>query len=781
MRDKLLKILKTRIDAINRNIDNLNYLNSELEKNASDLNYIQDKIDIFAANNILNFDSLSLDDFEKVLSMIDPSVAEVFQDKTCNYQGIMYIIQGIRQGISLELTDEQANAIRMLIQEMINKKASLEDVIANLNESKSRLSETEMSILTSNLKKFQTIISKIEQNLYITEVEEIISSLEFSNVSLEEKVGIFEFILKYNTKIYVNNQTPITDTINDEEFSLKEINVPEFHYEPINIYDEDKEEKEVEENHEDKFVNLEKTSQIPVNFKTYDEDKKEEVKEAIAEEVKKEEPENVVEPKEETPSIENIPLPTFTPYEDKTMEIMPSFETIEPTNIVPSTDIPVPPTPSIEVQPVEPVEITPPVPEVKEEPMGAETAELEDIIGKIDAKLKAMEQEPKEVPSTSDAPVISSPIITPPDFNTNKSEELNAIFNRFALNKNMFTSLGDVDNSEVESILATLNEKQLLDSLRENPETLELAIKLKKENFDKLFKVIEENFVNKDITLQNVLDDIAETMPVLLTSTTAIDNFALNITFFKNNNLDIIDLYNNYKEIFLLDNTLLQERLAKVKYYKLTLTNDNIKYLLYNKNVLDNLDYYIEAKGSEKGFLGREEDFDGYDCVVKNPYKLNNISRDVLIKLRYATENNKKIFGSKQGILSGEISNSKVDSLIVPIEYKNLYFDNEYSIIDKNKLSELMQELSARQEINMASSPAIETLDSKYKLDDLRYKIGDLTFSRMKTIRLYNFLIEKQVPASNALIVALTYNSVIKRDEYSKLESIISSIVEGGN
>ena len=32
MQDKLYKILKVKIDSINRNIDNLNYLNGELEK-----------------------------------------------------------------------------------------------------------------------------------------------------------------------------------------------------------------------------------------------------------------------------------------------------------------------------------------------------------------------------------------------------------------------------------------------------------------------------------------------------------------------------------------------------------------------------------------------------------------------------------------------------------------------------------------------------------------------------------------------------------------------------
>ena len=246
MQDKLLNILKIRIDAINRNIDNLNYLNAELEKNTKDLNYIEEKIAIFKGGEILNFADLPREEFEKVLTMISPNVSDIFSDKTCNYQGIMYIIEGIKQGISLELTTEQENAIKTFIGEMINKKSSLEDVIANLNESKNKLPEVNMTNLTNSLKDYQTIISKIDDNLYVTEIGEIVETLDFANVSLEEKIGIFEFLLKYNADIYTSNQTPIETPIEDD-FSLKEINVPEFHYEPINIYDN----KDIEETKEE--------------------------------------------------------------------------------------------------------------------------------------------------------------------------------------------------------------------------------------------------------------------------------------------------------------------------------------------------------------------------------------------------------------------------------------------------------------------------------------------------------------------------------------------------
>ena len=156
------------------------------------------------------------------------------------------------------------------------------------------------------------------------------------------------------------------------------------------------------------------------------------------------------------------------------------------------------------------------------------------------------------------------------------------------------------------------------------------------------------------------------------------------------------------------------------------------------------------------------------------------MSRDTLMKLRYQSENGGKIYGNKPGILSGEIANPKVDVLTLSSDYKGLYFDNEYNFIDRSELLSLIEEIKNLQEFNITPSGLIEKLDSKYKLDDMRYQIDNLVFSRIKTIRLYNFLSTKNLSDENALIIALTYNSVIKRDEYLKVEEAIKSLV-GGN
>ena len=40
MQDKLINLLEIKIEAIEKNIDNLNYLNNELSRNQDDLEYI---------------------------------------------------------------------------------------------------------------------------------------------------------------------------------------------------------------------------------------------------------------------------------------------------------------------------------------------------------------------------------------------------------------------------------------------------------------------------------------------------------------------------------------------------------------------------------------------------------------------------------------------------------------------------------------------------------------------------------------------------------------------
>ena len=753
MQDKLLKILKIKMDAINRNIDNLNYLNGELDTNNKDLEYIEKMISSLNEDDILSFDNISKEDFEKILSMIDPSVSEIFKDKTCNYQGIMYIIQGIRQGISLELTTAQHDAILAFLAGMKNKSFSLQDTIDSLKNSKERLPETDLTVLTNDLETYQEIVSKIEKNVYLTEVDFLVEAFDYANILIEEKVELFEFLLKYNANVYNNlNQKK---ELEEKEEVLDDTDIKDFPYEPINI-------------------NLD-----PFELPKLEEDEQSDLKLSDSNEIKEEKEEN------DAIDSENKNLNVFGTFQ---MPII-SEEVLKNPNY--SSTIPTPTQPKEEILEIKPTSLEP---EPKEEEMvisKSNTVDLEDIIQRIDNKLKEMEdaEKNKEAKELSFNTPIKDLDLETPISNFEEpvvkmehatSDDYQELFIKYGLNKALELS-DSVNYFELDSMLKTLEEFSLLDKLKEKENILKRILN-KNTNHDlvKVLNLIKDNLSVGEDSYQNVLEIIIEAMPILLSDPEVITSFAKNIDFFKEHQINLINLFDNYRELLILDHDAILENNMKIEKYALVLNNDNVKYLLYNKHILENLDYFIEAMGREKAFLGKEEVFDGVEYIKKYPYKLNTARNDLLLKLRYQSENNQKIYGSKPGILAGEIANPKVDILQIPEEYKNLYFDYNYSMVDVNEIKTLLEDIKNQEPTDISLDDTLLNLDKKYKESELRYKINSILISRIKTIRIYNFLRSKGIASKNALLIALTYNSVIKNDEYKMLEEVVNSL-EGGN
>ena len=194
MQDKLINLLEIKIEAIEKNIDNLNYLNNELSRNQDDLEYISEELNVFNDNDVLEFDKILIDDFKKILEMIDPKGKEIFENKTCNYQGIMYIIK---------------------------------DLLSN----KEKLPETDMEKLELSLNTYKEIIANLKENKYLTEIEEVIDALDFSSITMEEKIDIFAYILKYNRDIYKSNNNSKEnkdDSYDFDEVKVSELKEPEF-------------------------------------------------------------------------------------------------------------------------------------------------------------------------------------------------------------------------------------------------------------------------------------------------------------------------------------------------------------------------------------------------------------------------------------------------------------------------------------------------------------------------------------------------------------------------
>ncbi len=732
MQEKLLKILNIKVEAINRNIDNLNYLNGELEKNNSDLDYINEKISLFKESDILNFDKITKEDFEHVLSMIDPSIRDIFKNKTCNYDGIIYIIQGIRKSISLQLTSDQTSAIYNFIEGMKQKAINLKETIHNLTESRERLPETDLMVLTGNLENYQNIISKFENNLYLTEIDDIRESLDFANVTIEEKADIFEYVLKYNADIYssIKNDDDFKDITNKDTFKF---DFPKFDYEPVNVsYEPFSPDTENETKTED--LSLE---DVKLNLENYQEEPyQNEINNSINEPI-------------EIPIIDNDnEIPELNTKLDDNLEDSENNSSKE-------------------------------IEDTKE----LNTIELEDIIKKIDEKLKELEEEKDNAIALTtpddDIPVSHDDILNE-NIERNVLNE-NSLINEICEKYNLSNlNIQNSNTSDVDQMLNILNQYNLLEELKRNKEVLEMILSNNSSSqIEELITLIKENFVVKSDELNDILKIIVETMPILFTNNLVMDSLKKNIEFFKEKKINLINLFDNYREVLIMNHDVLIENYNKVSLYKIDINNDNVKYVLYNKNILTNLDSYIEAIAYEKGFLGHEDYFDGLEYVKKYPYKLNSINRDMLMKLRFTSENGGKIYGNKPGVISGEISNSKVDTLSLEPEYTDTYFNLKYDFIGQDEMLKLKEEIKNLKEFDMTLDGNINKLDSNYKKSELKYKIGNIVLSRIKTIRLYNFL-KTKMSLKDALLIALTYNTVIKNNEYQKVVDIVESIV-GGN
>ena len=768
MQDKLKKILQIKIDAINKNIENLNYLNGELDNNNESLNYIKEKILLFKNNELLNFDQITKEDFEKIISMINPNVANVFNDKACSYDGIIYIIEGIRKSISLQLTTEQVNAILAFVEGMKIKSLNLEEVINNLIESKENLQETDLSILNDNLKNYEDIVSKFENNLYLTEIDDIEEALNFGDVSIEEKVDLFEYLLKYNADIYN------TKIIEEEKEEYKEIDntfdIPTFNHEPLNI-NIDEEPKQ-----DDNVVLNNYEPEVERDVPTFDN---------IKYDTNTELEENV-ETNTENNNMESHEM--FEQQIDNEMEAdVKEDDNLNETNqvnTIPEIDTPLPTIDSMTFPSIDTLNIANQIPEENKDDVNEinttedshelNTVELEDIIKKIDARLKEMEPTEEEKTENNEVEIPTQ------SFNEFKNDiiDYSDVLSKYALPE---INITNNNKDDVEYILELLNNNKVLDNLKNNKEVLRnILSNCSKSKMDEIISLINDNLLVKEDEFEYILNIMLQTMPLLFTRDDVLESFKLNLEFFKEKKLNIINLFDNYRELLIMNNDVLKDNYKKVEQYGLEINNDNVKYYLYNRNIAKNIDSYIEAVGYEKGFLGRDDHFDGIEYIKKNPYKLNEINKNTLMKLRYSSENNQKIYGNKPGILSGEISNPKVDIISLSDEYTNTYFNGNYSMIDKNEYQNLKKEIDELKDYDLTTDEVIQKLDNKYKNGELRYKFNNVLISRMKTIRLYNFLKNKNLSLKDALLIALTYNTVLKNDEYSEIEKIAEKVVEGG-
>ena len=140
MKEDLIKVLNFKLKSITNDIDALNDIHAKMDDENAELKFVQNAINNFKGKergfDIYNFVSIDRETFNKLLMELDDSVLKVFGTNSCNYDGLIYLIKGINDGISLSLTQEQIDAINLFIDKLLEKEKYYQEVLKNLNADK---------------------------------------------------------------------------------------------------------------------------------------------------------------------------------------------------------------------------------------------------------------------------------------------------------------------------------------------------------------------------------------------------------------------------------------------------------------------------------------------------------------------------------------------------------------------------------------------------------------------------------------------------------------------
>ena len=774
MKEELIRVLNNKLDNINSDIDSLNDLNNKIDEENERLDFVSRILDLFnenGNNDPMNFDKVSKEDFERAIEMTGEEVGKLFNGDICNYDGLVYLISGIRNGISITLTNEQVNSIEFFIQSLIEKKKELETTISGYKEEVSKYEISAVSELETKKEKYISVREDIENNDYIKDVSLVREAIEYSNLESSRVIEILSFILQYNADLYKENKpiSNVLDTPFEEKKEVKEEKI-----------EETVEEKETLDENEFSNSSLDDTVQSEFHFGqinredlfspiTFDEPEKEEVSlEPEQEEVKELESNTPFEPisfeeKEDTSENDTIPSESNTSETD-----YPSFKTFDEiinnslnipsdTDYVPLTDIG-----SFEENndSVELPVVEPPLSFNNED--NNETEET--ITNPIDTDFKDV--------VNSDSDYEEEKV----DEKAVSTRELHKIFGKYGIEENVILNeLIDGDINEFQNILDLLKDNNILDEFKKNKELLiETLLYSNTAVINRVLSIVKEDLSTDEEDYEITLRIVINTIPsIFIKEGGNYDNFISNVEVFKRLELNLINLFDFSKEVFIADNELVTRNLDIVNQYDFDIDYKNVKYFLLIPNIEEKIDYYVESVYEDKL---KNETFDGIKFIKEFAAKLNVVTDETIKRLRYASTNGSKVFGSKPGSLTGEITNLKVNTLDMNDIYLNSFFDNEFNGITNDEVREYVKLVHNSSNVGDYS----DELDKlKEYRNGLRYTIEGINISYNKVIRNYNILRSYGIDAKKALQFAVCYNLVITKDEYNKLNDLLDKI--GGN
>ena len=779
MKEELLKILQIKLKYLNDNIDALNRMNNNLDFENENLNYVRSILNLFEEENgqysVYNFSKLDRENFNKIMMDLPDEVLDKFGTSSCNYEGLIYLVNGINNGISLTLTKEQTDAVDFMYNSIINRQMDYLAHIDGILLAKSRLDISDIDELNRIRDKFNNIIEKLETEKYVDETEEIIDAINYSRVPNEKIIEILSYLLEYNSEIYhlkkeqnpkEEPKEPIQSVLvneDEEELDLSKpfvvpteaISIPieeEKDFNELNIDRINEEEKETEEDAE---VN----NDIPVT----DEAKEETTDESVEEQ---EELENYdladVEIDEAELQDDDLEMPT-----DESDEELPVDEDFQ--DLVDEDNY---------YEEYHHDEIVPPVVDINIPVVlpNIEVDEEEDNVSNETNEEVEVEQEiEKEQPEVSVQEEVTQAV-------TLTEEDIKEIFKKYKVKYEAFTEhevelllKGNFENYH--TILTFLDDKNLLNTFEKNPALLtNVLVYSNQEIIENVFAAIKESLSVDD-------DDMKITTNIVIASLPSVfvkeplgnhETFLNNIRLFKEWGIDLINLFDFSREMLVMNRDQMKKNYELVKSYDLTVNDKNAKYLLVLPNVEEKIDYYMEAIATDTMKNGTGKTFDGSEYIKLYPNKLNTVNDVTIKRLKYSSENGRKLFGSKENSLAGEITNLKVDVINMDDDYTRKYFNNEFDVIDHDEFLNYKKMIRDAKEYSININQDLEMLE-KYR-NGMRYTIEGVNISRNKLIRNYNILIKNGIERTKALIFAACYNSVITKEEYKKVKDTLSNI-----
>jgi hypothetical protein len=712
MKEELLKVLETKLDSINKNIESLDLINTRLNGEEENLNYVQQILGYFKNEedgyDINRFSLLDKENFNKCLELVPDSTKGKFQTNSCNYDGLVYLINGINNGIALTLTEEQQQAIELMINGLSDKKIDYQARIDGIKLARDRLEVSDLNALELSKEKYQSIVNELNNNDYISETDDVINAINYSNVEQNKVVDMLSYLLKYNADIYSERvekglQNP-TYVANEEVEQV--VPTEEVYEAPV----ETDMEMPVDVPTEKVYENPQEMDFMPT----------EDYEEVSAEET-------------EIPQEEPVPLEVYQ-------------ETEVPADV-----------------PVDNTEVETPI----------ETAVSEEVQEEINKLVT--EEEPEEY-QNSELEITPAPLEVEAHSDMINKDELDSLLQGYhiKLDDEFDDSLlyGDINNYR--DILDNLRNQDVLPTISKNQILLKnILIYSNNELIDNVLEIIRNDFSIDD-------DDYVETAKITIDTLPAIfvnepigtyDNFIRNVEMFKRLNFDMINLFDFSRELLVVDNNLLESNYQLVSRYDINIDEKNAKYLLAIPNVVERMDYYVESLYDDK--ITRKT-FDGINIIRMYPSKLDTVTDLTIKRLRYSSENGKKMFGSRENSISGEVANLKVDVLNIPDNYMASFFNNEFDDITGEEITSFEQMLLANNNYQFVEDELLQKLNM-YR-DGLRYSIENVNVSYNKVLRNYNILINNNIDPQKALEFAVCYNLVITKDEYIKVKNVLNTL-----